>query len=213
MYPNYHRQITQEALSARINSRALNKLIHANLAQDLPSGQMGHPEYHFDDSQIELSNRYLTSLREETILQLCQNDDLLAAWKSFGKLTHLVQDFYAHTTYIRIWMERFDDPNLMPTEQDILLPELLSDPGLISGRFYAPWEWVSFLPILGPKLGKLFPKDSHAYLNNDSPANSPVFPQVYQAAVFRTIYEYNELIKLIPQSEQIDRFNGRTNEI
>ncbi len=136
-------------------------------------------------------------MRLEALVSRKDTDD---CWINFGKLTHAAQDFYAHTTYIRLWSELDGNLKKMPVAEDILIPELLSDPSLISGRFYAPWEWITFLPWIGPKIGQLFPKDSHAYLNNDSPA-SRFFDQVYQAAVLRTVYEYNQFIQQLNQPD------------
>lgn len=208
MLPNYHRQILLDALSSRMGRKALTSVIRANLSQDLPAGQIGHPEFHFDDCQIKPSNAYIASLRENTVRAIEEENNPPAAWTSFGQLTHTAQDYYAHTTYIRIWVEGLVDKQDMPEEQDILIPEILLHKDLISGRFYAPWEWITFLPWLGQKIGKLFPKDSHASLNNDSPSASPYFKQVYRAAVLRTVFEYNQIIQLLSTPAMITRFTG-----
>jgi hypothetical protein len=202
----YHRQITLQALEGRMGRSAISAVIRANILQDGLQGQIGHPEYHFDDSQIEAANQYIASLRQQALVELgVLNAE--GAWNAFGKLTHAAQDFYAHTTYIRIWREHQSDPTRLPEGNDFMLPEIMNDPNLISGRFYAPWEWITFIPWLGHLIGRAFPKDSHAYLNNDSPAASKFYPQVHQAAVLRTIYEYNQFIGLISDPNAITRFN------
>jgi hypothetical protein len=198
MLPQYHRQLVLDALSDKFSAKAMQVIIRGNLSQDLPSGQIGHPEYHFDDSQIAAGNTYIQQCSKIALDALINQNDLETCWLNFGKLTHAAQDFYAHTNYIRLWCEQLTDKHRPPTMDEILLPEILNHPDLISGRFYAPWEWITFLPWIGPKIGMLFPKDSHAYLNNDSPA-SRYFDQVYPAAVFRTIYEYNQFIGQLNQ--------------
>jgi hypothetical protein len=208
----YHIEITTEALSSYLSEKALHNVIQANISQDLVSGQIGHPEYHFDDSQIDLATAYIESLRQDALDQIKLKHDPESAWISFGKLTHAAQDFYAHTTYIRLWSERFGyDHDHLPDDHDILLPEILKDPHLISGRFYTPWEMITFLPRIGPLIGRLFPKDSHAYLNNDSPAASPYFKQVFHAAVLRTVYEYNLTINLLKSAgdDAVSLFNNK----
>ncbi len=88
------------------------------------------------------------------------------------------------------------------TRQEILLPDILSGVRLISGKFYSPWEMITFLPRIGRKLALLFPPDSHARLNKDSPDRSILFPHVYQAAVYRTVFEYNEIAGQLTQEEK-----------
>lgn len=209
MYPRYHRQILEEALCPRMSDRALAVIVRANFNQDLPANQSGHPEFHCDDSAIDLTEAYIRDQREHCLLAL-QEDKVETAWWCFGRLTHSAQDFYAHTTYIRMWVERFGADGRLPEEHEILLPDLRNDPALISGRFYAPWEMITFIPWLGRKLGRMFPKDSHAYLNNDSPDASPVFAQVFRAAVLRTVFEYNQIIAKCSSPELVTLFNQGT---
>lgn len=209
MLPQYHRQLLLDALSDKFSANAMQVIIRGNLSQDLPAGQIGHPEYHFDDSQIAAGNDYIRSLRESALQRLIENQDIESCWLNFGKLTHAAQDFYAHTNYIRLWRESQEDKNKLPSAEEILLPELLGHPTLMSGRFYAPWEWITFLPWLGPKIGMLFPKNSHAFMNNNSPA-SKYFPQAYQAAVLRTVFEYNQFINQLNRPDLEPTFLDRS---
>ncbi len=208
MLPQYHKKILLEALSGKFDSTALARIIRANLAQDLPAGQIGHPEFHCDDSQFQKTYDYIHSLRDQTLLVVKNGTNIKEAWTCFGRLTHAAQDIYAHSNYIRLWAQQQKDLKKLPESHEILLPDLLDHPDLISGRFYAPWEWVSFTPWIGPIVGKLFPKDSHAYLNNDSPSNSEYFPQAYRAAVLRTVFEYNQIIDILGNQEHVVRFTG-----
>lgn len=54
MLTQYHIEICQGALVSKFSGRALSTIIEANIAQDDLPGQIGHPEYHFDDSAFEL---------------------------------------------------------------------------------------------------------------------------------------------------------------
>jgi len=208
MFTQYHLSITREALSERLSSTALKAILMGNINQDNLSGQVGHPEYHFDDNAFDQGNQYLDQLRTDTLRVIRQRGDLLPAWKSFGKLTHAGQDFYAHSNYIDLWSEKNGNPgDTLFGEQDILLTELLNDPRLISGKSYNPWGLITILPWIGPIFAPLLPADSHARLNKDSPSRNKYFPLAYKAAVYRTIFEYNELIGQLTETER-ELFTG-----
>ncbi len=202
MYTQYHISMTREALENHFSESSLKTIIQANILQDNLSGQIGHPEYHFDDCAFKESNAYILSLRKD-IQKMILSGDVQSAWQSFGKLTHAAQDFYSHSNYINLWAAWTENVDRKTINADeILLPLLLEDSRLISGRFYSPWELITFLPWVGRKLARFFPDDSHARLNKDSPHRSTLFPIVYQAAVLRTNYEYNEVIKILAPIEQ-----------
>jgi hypothetical protein len=208
MYTQYHLSITREALSERFSSTALKAVLMGNINQDNLAGQIGHPEYHFDDNAFEQGNRYLNQLRDDALHTIKAGGDALMAWKSFGKLTHAGQDFYAHSNYIDLWAEKnWNAGKSQFVAQDILLPELLNDPRLISGKSYNPWGLITILPWIGPIFAPLLPADSHARLNKDSPSRNKYFPLAYKAAVYRTIYEYNELIGQLTEMEK-ELFTG-----
>lgn len=208
MYTQYHLSITRQALGPLVSPAALRLILKGNIQQDNLRGQMGHPEYHFDDNAFEQGYRYLADLQAEIIHELRVHKNLEKAWMSFGKLTHASQDFYAHSNYIDLWVENGGNSGEKSfSEKDILLPEILNDPKLISGRSYNPWGLITILPWIGPIFAPLLPADSHARLNKDSPSRNVHFPLAYQAAVYRTIYEYNELIRQFDQPER-DFFSG-----
>ncbi len=194
MLTQYHKAITESALHQYFSPEALDQVINANIRQDLPQGQIGHPEYHFDDSEFLRTSKYLLNLHEILISSM-HADNPTEARIAFGKITHATQDFYAHSTYIRLWSQLDQNDHSEITLTNIMLPELLTNPKLISGRFYAPWEWITFFPVIGKMLGQLFPADSHAKINLDSPRSGPLFKHAFQAAVFRTEFEYNQIIK------------------
>ena len=60
MLKSYHRAITIQALSEYFSPQALEVIITANLGQDhWLRGQIGHPEYHFDQNAFAESWEYL----------------------------------------------------------------------------------------------------------------------------------------------------------
>ena len=61
---HYHIEICQRALGNFFSPRALRKIISANVAQDGLLGQIGHPEFHFDDNAIDLGYAYIEKQRQ-----------------------------------------------------------------------------------------------------------------------------------------------------
>lgn len=191
MHARYHVEITSQALGDLFSPQAIQVIIASNLAQDNLAGLIGHPEYHFDDNCFLQGNAYLTEQRQ-LILKALSEQVNLSAWQAFGRLIHAAQDFYAHSTYVRLWYEQqlihHQEPN--PEEIEPLEPELIHHPGLISGHIYLPWEALSFLPGLEPLMRRLLPRDSHTNLNLDRPTRGPLFFFACVAARKRTYYEY-----------------------
>ena len=46
-------------------------------------------------------------LREQRqhILKSLSEQAAIPAWQAFGRLIHAAQDFYAHSTYVRLWFD------------------------------------------------------------------------------------------------------------
>ena len=105
MIKPYHIEICELALGSFFSPRALKVIITANLAQDGLCGQIGHPEYHFDNNAFEAGNAYLESQRQIVCEVISNQSETILAWKAFGRMTHAVQDFYAHSNYIFLWVD------------------------------------------------------------------------------------------------------------
>lgn len=202
MLPRYHRLFTTNALQDLFNEPELNEVISGNLKQDHISGQFGHPEFHFDDSEFERTYTYLEKLRSGIIQKVIEGNNFADARFDLGRLTHAVQDFYAHTNYIRLWAQKNRiTPDTWNGEIDFLDMEIINSKDLISGHFNPPWEMITFLPIIGYLFIPLFPKDSHAALNIDSPYKNDWFPFASKAAEMRTRFEVEQLIKTINEEK------------
>jgi hypothetical protein len=206
----HHRRILEHALSARLSRRALTAVYRANIGQDSLRGLFGHPEYHFDENAIAASLAYM----EECRAIAARADSPAEAWAAFGRLTHAAQDFYAHSNYVRLWVEQvaprpdpsFDSASLhsgrsaggearFPVNSiDGLDPGLLQHPRLMTCRLYWPFEALSFIPGLGPLIQGWFPTDSHARLNLDNPRTGRLFPLAMEAAVQRTLAEFERTV-------------------
>ena len=203
MKTQYHRIITIQALSPRFSQNPLETIIAANLGQDIWQYQFGHDHFHYDNNSFAVGDAYMDGLRR-SITDALQRGEVVPARKSFGRLTHTAQDFYAHSNYIALW--RDERPAATPDETDPLFASLLSDSRLRSGRIYYPLEAFSFIALLKPYIVPLLPRDSHAWMNIDDPSRSN-FDYAYAAAVKRTELEFERLCQLL-SSEQIHLLTG-----
>ena len=192
MLTQYHIEIMLNALGEQFSPRAMSAVIHANVNQDRLSGQFGHDEFHFDNNAFAKSYAYIEEQRALTISAL-HKKDALSAWSAFGRMTHTLQDFYAHSNYITLWLNRFDGQALPPsTEVDPVDLTLTQHPGLHSGKVYYPFELLYFMPSTRAFSLRYSPKDSHAWMNLDSPEQGFKFGYAMQAAIKRTVIEYEK---------------------
>jgi hypothetical protein len=196
----YHRDITARALESAFSPRALQVIVRANTGQDGLRYQFGHDHFHFDSNQFRAAYAYIEEQRAHVTDSLTRGD-ADPAWQAFGKLTHTAQDFYAHSNYIPLWLDSFNGATPPPPpEVDPVSPEILQSPNLRSGKLYYPFEALTFIPKLGKLFIPLLPRDSHAHMNHDSPDDSPLFDYVFQAAVKRTHYEFEQTTAAIPRN-------------
>lgn len=185
------------ALDDVFGPRALEKMIEANVKQDGLPGQVGHDEYHFDNNAFEKSCAYIEEQRALVVSSLMAND-APSAWAAFGRLTHTAQDFYAHSNYIDLWLS-CQPADAIPTPSDVhpLDPDLISSPALRSGKVYLLEALTLILP-LKPLVMPFLPRDAHAWMNLDSPERGPSFQYAFQAAVKRTMIEFERTTKDLP---------------
>jgi hypothetical protein len=209
MHARYHTQITTQALEGKISPRALQVIIDASLAQDHLRGQIGHPQYHFDDNRFAESYAYMDE-QQRLAQGALKRGQVLTAWQAFGRLIHAAQDFYAHSNYVRLWVDRYiplaglppsgatagsvseNQPFADPAALDPLDQAILHSPALASGRIYI-WELLSWLPGLKRPMSRFLPHDAHFYMNLDTPERGPLFNWAYAAALKRTRYEFEAL--------------------
>lgn len=216
MLKPFHIEICQRALGSTFHPEALKIVQAANLAQDHLCGQIGHPEYHFDDNSFNLSYDYMDQQRQivlDTFLSRNENSssiirkDITPAWKAFGRLTHVAQDFYAHSNYIHLWVGTYGSNELpSPEEVEALQPGILHHSELRSGKVYM-WDWLAFVPGLHGLAYRILPPDSHTHMNLDSPNQGPLFSYAVEAGVKRTIFEYDQIAKRLDPTN-LSRFTG-----
>lgn len=207
MLTEYHIEIMFESLGDHLGARAIAVIANANINQDSFVGQFGHDEYHFDNNAFEKTYTYIEEQRALTVDSLKKKDPM-SAWAAFGRMTHTVQDFYAHTNYVTLWLDRFDGkPPPPPGEIDPLHPGLIHSPDLRSGKTYPPLEWLYYVKRLRHFVLPLIPRDSHAWMNLDSPGQGFKFEYAMQAAIKRTRIEYERTMSGLSR-ELISLFMG-----
>jgi hypothetical protein len=200
MLTQYHIEIMHASLGNRFSPRALSAITYANIQQDRLLGLFWHDEFHCDNNAFEKSYAYIEEQRALTVSSL-QRNDAPSAWSAFGRFLHTAQDFYAHSNYIILWLDRFDDrPQSKaewggqalpaPSEVDAVDPGLLNHPGLRSGKTYNPFELLYFWRPARAFALSWLPHDSHAWMNLDSPEQGFKFDYALQAAIKRTVIEF-----------------------
>lgn len=207
MIAKYHIEMTTAALAPHFSERALEIIIAANLKQDSFWNQFGHDEIHYDNNAIDKGNRYINEQRGYVLATLL-SPGILGAWIAFGRLLHTAQDFYAHTNYVTLWLDQYNGAPPPPPEIDPLKKELVQSPSLHSGKVYLPMDALYFIKPLRPWALKLLPKDSHGWMNLDTPDQGPKFPYAIAAATQRSTYELDLLRKLL-SPEMFSRFTDK----
>lgn len=94
---------------------------------------------------------------------------------------------------------------------DALDPIFLNHPKLASGKIYL-WDWLAFLPGLYKLATRILPKDSHTHMNLDHPGRGPLFPYAIEAAIQRTIHEFDFTVSRIKKEiggNLLQTFTGR----
>ncbi|MBK7448783.1 MAG: hypothetical protein IPJ47_04870 [Anaerolineales bacterium] len=85
---------------------------------------------------------------------------------------------------------------------------MVQSPSLHSGKIYLPMDALYFIKPLRPWALKLLPKDSHGWMNLDTPDQGPKFPYAIAAATQRSTYELDLLRKLL-SPEMFSRFTDK----
>ena len=198
----YHRQILQEALHDKISTHALKVISNANAKQDGLRGQIGHDEYHFDNNAFDESYAYIAENHAQ-IRAALKSGYVEDAWAAFGRLSHTAQDFYAHSNYIRLWLVQFENGNTPPAAEVIHDDaKIIESPELHSGKLYYPLELFSFIPPLKKFVIPRLPKDSHAWMNIDSPKQGPIFAYTFAAAVKATRDEWAKSLGNLSEEDE-----------
>jgi hypothetical protein len=71
-------------------------------------------------------------------------------------------------------------------------PSLIHSPDLRSGKVYLPLELLYFIRKTRAFSLRYLPRDSHAWMNLDSPEQGFKFDYAMQAAIKRTVIEFEK---------------------
>lgn len=183
MITKYHINITREVFQKVFSNDALNEIIRANIKQDRIIYQFGHNHYHFDGNAFVEGFGYIAK-QKELIYKNINLGNYSEARTALGRLSHTWQDFYSHSNYVQLWLERFGINSSKIIDPDSL--EIMNHNSLRSGKNYGLCEFIALLPVIGQIITPLMPEDSHAKMNLDSPRSGPLFDYVYVAAKKRT---------------------------
>ncbi len=192
MITQYHIEMTAAALASYFSRRALDAISEANVKQDALRNQFGHDEIHYDNNAFEAGDRYIASQFDAAVSAL-REAKAFGAWLAFGRALHTVQDFYAHSNYVTLWLNQFDGAPPAPTEINPLDEALLHSADLHSGKIYLPLDFLYFIKPIRPWVLKKLPKDSHGWMNLDTPEQGFKFDYAIAAATKRTTHEFETL--------------------
>lgn len=195
MNARYHIQITKEALDKAFSGTDLQVIIDANLAQDSLPNLIGHPEIHFDDNQLAAGLRYIEEQRRQAVESIVERRDRRAALQSFGRLLHGRQDFYAHSNWVRLWIDANGGLDACTPEDIPICADPLAVPQLFSCTASA-WRYLVYrTPLLGDLVKRIYlPPDSHEAMNLDHPGQGPLFQFAMVAAIKHTQAELEVLM-------------------
>ncbi|MFN3490813.1 MAG: hypothetical protein ACK40V_01205 [Anaerolineales bacterium] len=209
MLTQYHIEMTREALASHFSERALQIIIHANINQDRLAGQFFHDEFHFDNNAIDKGNRYINEQRGYILAAFMGTGiSTAAAWSAFGRLLHSAQDFYAHSNYVTLWLDSQNGAPHFSGEIDPLKKDILQSPNLHSGKVYFPLDAIYFIKPLRAFALKLLPKDSHGWMNLDSPEQGFKFDYAIAAATKRTKHEF-KILQTLLRPEMLGKFTDK----
>ena len=204
MQSRYHAELTRGALGAHFAPLALDETVRANLGQDALRYQLGtHPHFHFDNNRIAEGRAYVAALHMDILaLAASVSDDNARAQRiALGQLLHAVQDFYAHSNYVDLWLASHAVPGMQhppPDTIDPVDPAILAHPDLITGTFVFWRDIIYYIPLLGWLARRIWvPPTSHEGMNLDSPRQGWRFDYAYEAAYRRTRHEARRAITAV----------------
>ena len=192
MLSQYHTELMLASLGDRFSARAMAEIIQANINQDRLGGLIGHDEYHCDNNAFEKTYAYIEEQRGMVTASL-DAGKAASAWQAFGRFLHAAQDFYAHSNYVTLWLDRFEGQTPPPPPEIVAMdPDIINSPDLRSGRIYLPVEALYIFHSLRPFVKSVLPYDSHAWMNLDSPEQGFKFDYAMHAAIKRTVIEFDK---------------------
>lgn len=175
----YHSRLLQEALGDCFDDDALRAVTAANHSQDRGLSAVQNFKHYIGDAQR--CRRYVDGLHARLAGLAQVGADGRALRGVFGRLTHTIQDFYAHSSYVAVWRAVYG-PHLPPQAITAADPAVLIHPDfwLCTSRPWPDWA-LEFVPALRQRAWRLPPR-SHAAAHLDAPERGPNFDYAMHAA-------------------------------
>jgi hypothetical protein len=185
--------MTEAAIGQHFGRGDLDRIIRANLEQD-SLRNIFNPIVHFDDSRLEESQQYIAAHRRLAVDRLLIGDRE-EALRALGRLLHTRQDFYAHSNWAALWVERHGGLEAVQPEEIEICPDPATEAGVITGRASLFWYFACRLPLIGKRLEhSVVSRDSHEVMNLDYPERGPLFAFALQAATKHSREEFDMLL-------------------
>jgi hypothetical protein len=196
----YHVELTQKALEPAFSREAASEVVRANLKQDRLWALLTKPHFHVDDSRIAEAKAYMAVQHAQIVALAGVPDAGPRQRAALGRLLHTVQDFYAHTNYVDLWLARSGIESPSPAVIDGLDPELLGHPDLRSGNFVLWRDFIYYIPLVKRWARRVIVRPgSHEAMNLDSPESGPRFALAYEAARQRSVDEVRRALGAVRQ--------------
>jgi len=212
MNKKYHIEITKKALKDHFSPAALKMIIHGNIRQDRIKNQFNHDYIHFDSNEFNTGFGYIRN-QQKIVISAIEGLEFTTARKAFGRICHSWQDFYSHSNYVKLWLDKAETTS--PRDIDPNDQNIISHPKLRSGINYGIVEFFALVPGLGALIKPNMPDDSHAIMNLDSPKAGPLFAFAVVAAMKKTLIAYFDLILKLTTTHideiKIAGFKGHNN--
>lgn len=214
MLGRYHIEITKKSLGSFFSPASLREIARANVGQDSLGSLFGVQAHrHVCDCSVADSLAYIeeehTNLAALTLTTGAEGKQRAA----LGRLLHTVQDFYAHTNYVALWLSaRGDTDSLDDATVDGLDPYILAHPRLQTAQWLTWRDPFYYVPVMGKVLRRFhLPPASHEAIHLDSPSRGDAFYLAMAIARQRSRREYARAVAAIRERgghAAVARFHG-----
>lgn len=200
MRAEYHAAITRTVLGRFFSLEPLEEIVAANLGQDSLLSLLGNAPYrHFCDRELQRSVAYIEDEHQKIRAHAGGQQDVHEQRAALGRLLHTVQDFYAHSNYIELWLRHKGGVAAVSADSiDGLDPELMGHPELHVGDWVVWRDLIYYVPVVGRAMRNLWlaPR-SHEAMHLDAPDRGPGFVLALATARQRTTCEYQRALETI----------------
>ncbi len=188
-----HNELVMALKKEGLSDADLQTIWQGNIGQDRGEG-LNHPEYHFDGmstfSELSAGFAYIGSQRALICDRRLNREQKLLA---FGRITHAVQDFYAHSNYVELYaafrkqpLEEIN-PASIPLLETALRDQRYAAFACVLIKHLRTGSWA-----LDPNDPKNKGPHSHTAMNKDE-AGRPGHDHARNLAERQTVLEYRRV--------------------